>query len=145
MPQTHGAPRDGRGRQRPRRRRRPARHLPPADDERARSQPGRRAPQGAQRVQAPTRASVGRQVDRRPAKPPGDAPGRGIPRQKNEGWRPVSIGKKIAHKAEAVKGGAKKTVGRVTGSWHLRAEGRGDQVKGNAKQAGAKIKDVFKH
>ncbi|MEU7602557.1 MULTISPECIES: CsbD family protein [unclassified Streptomyces] len=57
----------------------------------------------------------------------------------------MSIGKKIAHKAEAVKGGAKKTVGRVTGSWHLRAEGRGDQVKGNAKQAGAKIKDAFKH
>ncbi|MFG2985889.1 CsbD family protein [Streptomyces sp. NPDC048258] len=57
----------------------------------------------------------------------------------------MSIGKKIAHKAEAVKGGAKKTVGRVTGSRHLRAEGRGDQVKGNAKQAGAKIKDAFKH
>lgn len=57
----------------------------------------------------------------------------------------MSIGKKIAHKAEAVKGGAKKTVGRVTGSWHLRAEGRGDQIKGNAKQAGAKIKDAFKH
>lgn len=57
----------------------------------------------------------------------------------------MDIGKKIAHKAEAVKGGAKKTVGRVTGSRQLRAEGRGDQVKGNAKQAGAKIKDVFKH
>ncbi|WP_128636995.1 CsbD family protein [Streptomyces sp. C] len=57
----------------------------------------------------------------------------------------MSIGKKIAHKAEAAKGGAKKTVGRVTGSWHLRAEGRGDQIKGNAKQAGAKIKDAFKH
>ncbi|MFF8269573.1 CsbD family protein [Streptomyces sp. NPDC016562] len=57
----------------------------------------------------------------------------------------MSIGKKIAHKAEAVKGGAKKTAGRVTGNWHLRAEGRGDQVKGNVKQAGARIKDVFKH
>ena len=56
----------------------------------------------------------------------------------------MSIGKKIAHKAEAVKGGGKKTVGRVTGSWHLRAEGRSDQVKGNAMQAGAKIKDAFK-
>ncbi|MEU7551455.1 CsbD family protein [Streptomyces sp. NPDC044571] len=57
----------------------------------------------------------------------------------------MSIGKKIAHKAEAVKGGAKKTVGRVTGSRHLRAEGRGDQIKGNTKQAAAKIKDSFKH
>ncbi|GAB7183567.1 CsbD family protein [Kitasatospora sp. Ki12] len=57
----------------------------------------------------------------------------------------MSIAKKIAHKAEAVKGGAKKTVGRVTGSRRLQAEGRGDQIKGNTKQAGAKIKDAFKH
>ncbi|MDH6130469.1 CsbD family protein [Kitasatospora sp. GP82] len=57
----------------------------------------------------------------------------------------MSITKKIAHKAEAVKGGAKKTVGRVTGSWRLRAEGRSDQIKGNTKQSGAKIKDAFKH
>ncbi|SOB81361.1 CsbD family protein [Streptomyces sp. 1331.2] len=57
----------------------------------------------------------------------------------------MSIAKKIAHQAEAVKGGAKKTVGRVTGNRRLQAEGRGDQVKGNTKQAGAKIKDAFKH
>ncbi|MFF9812315.1 CsbD family protein [Streptomyces sp. NPDC014006] len=57
----------------------------------------------------------------------------------------MSISKKIAHKAEAMKGGPKKTTGRATGSRRLPAEGRGDQVKGNIKQAGAKIKDVFKH
>ncbi|MFD4947963.1 CsbD family protein [Streptomyces sp. NPDC058409] len=57
----------------------------------------------------------------------------------------MSIAKKIAHKAEAIKGEAKKTVGRVTGSGRLRTEGRGDQIKGNTKQAGAKIKDAFKH
>lgn len=57
----------------------------------------------------------------------------------------MSIAKKIAHKAEVVKGGAKKTVGRVTGSRRLQAEGRGGQAKGNIKQAGAKIKDAFKH
>jgi uncharacterized protein YjbJ (UPF0337 family) len=57
----------------------------------------------------------------------------------------MSISKKIAHKAEAMKGGAKKTTGRASGSRRLQAEGRGDQVKGNIKQAGAKIKDVFKH
>ncbi|MDQ0941913.1 CsbD family protein [Streptomyces sp. V1I1] len=57
----------------------------------------------------------------------------------------MSIAKKIAHKAEAVKGGAKKTVGRITGSRRLQAEGRGGQAKGNIKQAGAKIKDAFKH
>jgi uncharacterized protein YjbJ (UPF0337 family) len=57
----------------------------------------------------------------------------------------MSIAKKVAHKAEAAKGGVKKTAGRLTGSRRLRAEGRGDQAKGNLKQAGAKIKDAFRH
>ncbi|MET9475669.1 CsbD family protein [Streptomyces sp. NPDC002922] len=57
----------------------------------------------------------------------------------------MSIAKKLAHQAEAVKGGAKRAAGRGTGSRRLQAEGRGDQVKGNIKQAGAKIKDAFKH
>jgi uncharacterized protein YjbJ (UPF0337 family) len=58
---------------------------------------------------------------------------------------PMSIAKKIAHKAEAVKGGAKKTAGEATDNPRLEAEGRGDQTKGNLKQAGAKVKDAFKH
>ena len=57
----------------------------------------------------------------------------------------MSIAKKVAHKAEAVKGTVKKKSGRVAGSRRLRAEGRGDQVKGNMKQAGAKVKDAVKH
>jgi uncharacterized protein YjbJ (UPF0337 family) len=57
----------------------------------------------------------------------------------------MSIAKKFAHKAEAVKGSVKKTAGRLTGSRRLRAEGRGDQAKGNMKQAGAKVKDAVKH
>lgn len=57
----------------------------------------------------------------------------------------MSLANKIAHKAEAVKGGVKKTVGRLTGNRRLQAEGRGDQVKGDIKQAGAKVKDAFKH
>jgi uncharacterized protein YjbJ (UPF0337 family) len=57
----------------------------------------------------------------------------------------MTISKKIAHKAEAVKGTFKKTAGRATGSRRLRAEGRGDQAKGNIKQAGAKVKDALKH
>jgi uncharacterized protein YjbJ (UPF0337 family) len=57
----------------------------------------------------------------------------------------MSIAKKFAHQAEAVKGHVKKTVGRITGSRRLRAEGRGDQVKGDTKLAGAKVKDAFKH
>jgi uncharacterized protein YjbJ (UPF0337 family) len=57
----------------------------------------------------------------------------------------MSIAKKIAHKAEAVKGSAKKTAGRATDNHRLEAEGRGDQAKGNLKQAGAKVKDALKH
>jgi uncharacterized protein YjbJ (UPF0337 family) len=56
----------------------------------------------------------------------------------------MSIAKK-AHKAEAAKGGMKKTAGRLTRSRRLKAEGRADQAKGNLKQAGAKIKDGFRH
>ena len=57
----------------------------------------------------------------------------------------MSIGKKIAHKAEAAKGATKKFFGRATGNTRLRTEGRADQIKGNTKQAGAKLKDAFKH
>jgi uncharacterized protein YjbJ (UPF0337 family) len=56
----------------------------------------------------------------------------------------MSVFKKIAHKAEAIKGGAKKKTGRAVGSRRLKAEGRGDQVKGDTKMAGAKIKDAVK-
>ena len=57
----------------------------------------------------------------------------------------MSIGKKLAHKAEAAKGAAKKFVGRATGNTRLATEGRVDQFKGNTKQAGEKVKDAFKH
>jgi uncharacterized protein YjbJ (UPF0337 family) len=57
----------------------------------------------------------------------------------------MSTAKKISHKAEAVKGSAKRTVGRLTGNRRLRAEGRNDRFKGNMKQAGAKVKDAVKH
>jgi len=57
----------------------------------------------------------------------------------------MSIGKKLSHKAEATKGATKKFFGRATGNIRLRTEGRADQFKGNTKQAGAKVKDAFKH
>ncbi len=57
----------------------------------------------------------------------------------------MSIGKKLAHKAEAARGATKKYFGRATGNTRLRTEGRAGQARGNSKQAGAKIKDVFKH
>jgi uncharacterized protein YjbJ (UPF0337 family) len=57
----------------------------------------------------------------------------------------MSIGKKFAHKTEAVKGSLKQAAGRLTGSRRLRAGGRRDRFKGNMKQAGAKVKDAVKH
>ena len=57
----------------------------------------------------------------------------------------MSIGKKLAHKADAVKGATTKLVGRATGNNRLRTEGRVDQAKANVKQAGAKVKDAFKY
>jgi uncharacterized protein YjbJ (UPF0337 family) len=63
----------------------------------------------------------------------------------HERQAPMSIAKKTAHKAEAVKGAFKKTAGRLTGRRRLRAEGRADQAKANLKQAGAKVKDAVKH
>lgn len=57
----------------------------------------------------------------------------------------MSIGKKFAHKAEAAKGTAKTALGRATGNHRLETEGRADRVAGNTKQAGAKMKDAFKH
>ena len=57
----------------------------------------------------------------------------------------MSIGRKIAHKAQAAKGTAKKIFGRATGNTRLRTEGRVDQFKGNTKQAGDNVRDAFKH
>lgn len=56
----------------------------------------------------------------------------------------MTLTSKMAHKAEAVKGKLKNAVGRLTGNRRLRAEGRGDQFKGDTKQAGANIKDAIK-
>jgi uncharacterized protein YjbJ (UPF0337 family) len=62
-----------------------------------------------------------------------------------KGSSSMSIARKIAHKAEAVKGHAKKAAGRVTDNHRLEAEGQGDQAKGDLKLAGAKVKDAVKH
>ena len=51
---------------------------------------------------------------------------------------------KAAHKATEVKGDVKETLGKATGDRELEAEGKGDQAKGNLKQAGDKVKDAFK-
>jgi uncharacterized protein YjbJ (UPF0337 family) len=55
----------------------------------------------------------------------------------------MNISRKIAHKAQAVKGSCKKTASRLTASRHPRAEGRAGQANSNLRQAGAKIKDAL--
>jgi uncharacterized protein YjbJ (UPF0337 family) len=51
---------------------------------------------------------------------------------------------KLEGKVDELTGKAKESVGDATGNEDLQAEGRGDQVKGDLKQAGEKIKDAFK-
>ena len=51
---------------------------------------------------------------------------------------------KLNNKAEELAGKGKESVGDATGNEDLKAEGQGDQAKGNLKQAGEKVKDVFK-
>ena len=51
---------------------------------------------------------------------------------------------KLSNKAEELKGQGKEHVGGATGDEDLQAEGKADQASGNLKQAGEKVKDVFK-
>ena len=51
---------------------------------------------------------------------------------------------KLKNKAQEVSGQGKEQVGRATGDEQLEAEGNKDQAAGNLKQAGEKVKDVFK-
>jgi uncharacterized protein YjbJ (UPF0337 family) len=51
---------------------------------------------------------------------------------------------KIRDKAQELSGEAKEKAGEATGNEQLQAEGQADQVKGNLKQAGEKVKDAFK-
>ena len=51
---------------------------------------------------------------------------------------------KIGNKVQELKGEGKEHAGRLSGDEDLEAEGHGDQASSNLKQAGEKIKDVFK-
>ncbi len=50
---------------------------------------------------------------------------------------------KAKNKVEELTGQAKEKTGEATGNDDLKAEGQTDQAKGNLKDAGEKIKDVF--
>jgi uncharacterized protein YjbJ (UPF0337 family) len=51
---------------------------------------------------------------------------------------------KIQNQSENAAGKVKEGVGKVTDDEKLEAEGKGDQVKANLKQAGEKVKDAFR-
>jgi len=56
----------------------------------------------------------------------------------------VSATNKAKDKAQAAKGKVKKETGKALDDPYLEGEGKADQVKGNLKQAGEKVKDAFK-
>lgn len=51
---------------------------------------------------------------------------------------------KLKNTGEKLAGQGKEKAGEASGNEDLRAEGQGDQAKGDLKQAGEKVKDVFK-
>jgi uncharacterized protein YjbJ (UPF0337 family) len=56
----------------------------------------------------------------------------------------MGLDDKVRNEAEDMAGKAKEGVGRATDDERLEAEGKGDQVKANLKQAGEKVKDAFR-
>ena len=51
---------------------------------------------------------------------------------------------KAKNSAQIAKGKLKQVAGRATGDDQLEVEGESDQMKGDLKQAGEKVKDAFK-
>jgi uncharacterized protein YjbJ (UPF0337 family) len=51
---------------------------------------------------------------------------------------------KLMNKAEELKGQAKQKAGDATDNEQWQAEGKADEAKGDLKQAGEKVKDVFR-
>jgi uncharacterized protein YjbJ (UPF0337 family) len=56
----------------------------------------------------------------------------------------VSFADKFRDKAQELRGRIRRNTGEVTGDRGLQAEGRADEVMGNLRQAGEKIKDAFR-
>lgn len=55
----------------------------------------------------------------------------------------MGLDDKIGNAAQKLGGQGKEAAGNATGDQDLKAEGQTDQAKGDLKQAGEKIKDVF--
>jgi uncharacterized protein YjbJ (UPF0337 family) len=56
----------------------------------------------------------------------------------------MGLDDKVRNEAEEMRGKVKEGVGDATDDERLEAEGKGDQVKANLKQAGEKVKDAFR-
>ena len=56
----------------------------------------------------------------------------------------MSFADKFRDKAQELRGRIKRSTGEVTGNRRLQAEGRTEEVLGNLKQTGEKIKDAFR-
>ena len=56
----------------------------------------------------------------------------------------MGLDDKVRNEAEELSGKAKEGVGEATDNERLEAEGKGEQVKANLKQAGEKVKDAFR-
>jgi len=56
----------------------------------------------------------------------------------------VSFADKFRNKAQELRGRIKRNTGEVTGDRRLQAGGRVEEVTGNLKQAGEKVKDAFR-
>ncbi|MDQ1058186.1 uncharacterized protein YjbJ (UPF0337 family) [Arthrobacter globiformis] len=56
----------------------------------------------------------------------------------------MGLDDKIKNAADKLGGKGKEAAGEASGDESLKAEGKGDQAKSDLKQAGEKVKDVFK-
>lgn len=56
----------------------------------------------------------------------------------------MSASDKVKNKLQSTKGEIKEAAGKATNDRSLEAEGKRDEVSGNMRQAGEKIKDAFK-
>ncbi|KRE60512.1 CsbD-like protein [Arthrobacter sp. Soil736] len=56
----------------------------------------------------------------------------------------MGLGDKIKHAAEKLGGKGKEAAGDASGDESLKAEGKGDQVRSDLKQAGEKVRNAFK-
>lgn len=57
----------------------------------------------------------------------------------------MGLDDKISNATEDLGGKAKEAAGKASGDRDLEAQGKGDQMKSDIKQAGEKVKDAFKH